>query len=99
MGPFFHAVELFFDHLAAVRWTALAIALGLHVAKLWFRAIAWRNILRAAYPGERIRLLRVFGAYIAGVGVNSVAPARGGDAVKLYLIRHRIERSRYPTLA
>jgi glycosyltransferase 2 family protein len=99
MGAFFHAVRLFFDHLAAVRWAALGIALGLHVAKLWFRAIAWRNILRAAYPKERIRLLPVFGAYIAGVGVNSVAPARGGDVVKLYLVHHRISGSRYATLA
>ena len=32
----------------------------------------------------------VFGAYVVGVGINSVAPARGGDVVKLYLIKHRI---------
>ena len=39
------------------------------------------------------------GAYIAGVGVNSIAPARGGDLVKLYLVKHRIEDATYPTLA
>jgi uncharacterized membrane protein YbhN (UPF0104 family) len=99
MGAFFHAVHIFFDHLAAVRWPALGLALLLHVLKLFFRAVAWRNILRASYPDQPIRLSTVFGAYMAGVGVNSIAPARGGDVVKLVLMKHRIEEARYPTLA
>jgi uncharacterized membrane protein YbhN (UPF0104 family) len=99
LGAFFHAVHVFFDHLAAVHWTPLAIALALHVAKLVFRAVAWRSILRAAYPEHRIKLRNAFGAYVAGVGVNSVTPARGGDLVKLYLIKHRIPDARYATLA
>ena len=99
MRAFFDAVEVFFEHLAAVRWPALAIALGLHVLKLFFRSVAWRNILAASYPGKRIPLRMVFGAYMAGVGVNSIAPARGGDVVKLVLVKHRIDDSRYATLA
>ena len=104
MGAFFHAVRVFGDHLAAVRWEFLAIALGLHFVRLilravaW-RAIAWRAIVAAAYPGERIRFRSAFGAYVAGVGVNSVAPARAGDVVKLYLIKHRIKDATYTTLA
>jgi uncharacterized membrane protein YbhN (UPF0104 family) len=99
LGAFFHAVHVFFEHLAAVHWTPLALALALHVAKLVFRAIAWRSILRAAYPASRVKFRSVFGAYIAGVGVNSVAPARSGDLVKLYLIKHRIPDAKYATLA
>jgi uncharacterized membrane protein YbhN (UPF0104 family) len=99
VGAFLHALHVFWDHLAAVHWELLAIALGLHLAKLFFRSIAWRTILRAAYPESRLPLRSVFGAYVAGVGVNSVAPARGGDLVKLYLIRHRLPDSRYATLA
>ena len=99
MGEFFHAVRVFGDHLAAVEWTALAIALGLpHRAARCCGAIAWRTILRAAYPGKRVRFRSAFGAYVAGVGVNSIAPARGGDVVKLYLIKHRIKDSTYATL-
>jgi uncharacterized membrane protein YbhN (UPF0104 family) len=41
----------------------------------------------------------VFGAYVAGIGVNSIAPARAGDPVKLYLIKHRIKGASYVTLA
>jgi uncharacterized membrane protein YbhN (UPF0104 family) len=96
---FFHAVTVFFDHLAAVRWDFLAIALGLHLGKLILRSVAWRTILRAAYPGQRIRFRSVFGAYAAGVGVNAIVPARAGDAVKLFLIKRRISDSTYTTLA
>jgi uncharacterized membrane protein YbhN (UPF0104 family) len=99
MRDFVDAVEVFFDHLAAVKWAPLAIALALHLLKLVFRAVAWRNILAAAYPEQRPKFRSVLGSYVAGVGINSVAPARSGDVVKLYLIKHRIEGSSYATLA
>jgi len=99
VDAFFDAVGVFFDHLASVRWTPLGIGIALHLAKLVFRAVAWRTILRAAYPDSQLRFRSVLGAYVAGVGINSIAPARGGDLVKLYLVRHRIEGSHYPTLA
>ena len=99
MGAFFHAVAVFFHHLAEVSWTALALALACHVIKLLFRARAWQNILKASYPGNRLKFRSAFGAYVAGVGINSIAPARGGDVVKLYLVRHRMDEATYPTLA
>lgn len=99
MDEFFHAVRVFFDHLAAVSWAALGIALALHFAKVAVRTIAWRNILRAAYPQTRVPLRPIFGAYVAGVGVNSIVPGRGGDLVKLYLLRQKIAGTTYTTLA
>ena len=99
MAEFFHALRVFFDQLASVGWTALAIALGLHFVRLLLRTVAWRNILRAAYPEERVRWVPVFGAYVAGVGVNSIVPGRGGDLVKLYLVRRRFADMTYTTLA
>ncbi len=67
--------------------------------KLLLRGRAWQNIVRAAYPANPPRYLSALGAYTAGVGVNSVVPARGGDVVKLYLIKQRIPGSSYATLA
>ena len=99
MSEFFHALRVFFDELASVSWTSLAIALGLHVAKVLLRTVAWRNILRASYPEERVRWAPVAGAYVAGVGVNSVVPGRGGDLVKLYLVHRRLPSVKYTTLA
>lgn len=99
MGHFFHAVDVFFQHLAAVRWDFLGLALLCHFAKLLFRSYAWRSIVLAAYPGGKLKLRSAFGAYVAGVGVNSVVPARGGDVVKLYLVKQRIDGATYTTLA
>jgi uncharacterized membrane protein YbhN (UPF0104 family) len=95
---FFHAVSVFFQELASVSWSALAIALGLHLVKVLLRTVAWRNILRAAFPNERIRLAPVCGAYVSGVGINSVVPGRGGDLVKLYLVHRRLPETSYATL-
>ncbi len=95
---FFDAFEAFGRHLAAVSWGALAIAILFHLLRLAARVRGWQNILRATYPAERVPFPSVFGAYMAGVGVNAITPARGGDVVKLYLARHRIEGSSYPTL-
>ena len=99
MSAFFHAVGVFIHHLRQVEWAPLGLALAFHVTKLLFRARAWENILRASYPADRLRYRSALGAYIAGVGVNSIAPARGGDLIKLYLVKHRMKDAKYPTLA
>jgi uncharacterized protein (TIRG00374 family) len=99
LGAFFHAVAVFFHHLQEVQWTPLGLAIVCHVLKLLLRARAWQNIVRASYPEGRLRYRSALGAYAAGVGVNSIAPARGGDLIKLYLVKHRMTDARYPTLA
>ena len=98
MGAFFHAVAIFFHHLSQVAWGALGLALACHLIKLLFRARAWQNIVRASYPEGRLKYRTAAGAYLAGVGVNSIAPARGGDVIKLYLVKHRMDGATYPTL-
>jgi uncharacterized membrane protein YbhN (UPF0104 family) len=98
LDAFWDAVQTFFENLAAVQWGALVFALALHFCHICCRARGWFNTLRAAYPYERFRYRRILGAYTAGVGVNSVVPIRGGDVVKIYLAKHSIEGSRYPTV-
>lgn len=95
---FLDASEAFFKAIAAVAWGALALAVLFHLLRLAVRVRAWQNILHAAYPGKKVPYRSVFGSYMAGVGVNAIVPARGGDVVKLYLIKHRIDGSTYPTL-
>jgi uncharacterized membrane protein YbhN (UPF0104 family) len=93
------ALDAFFGHLAAVGWAALGIACLLQVLRIAARAVAWRSILVAAYPDRRVPWWGVYGSYVAGVGVNAVVPARGGDVVKLVLVKRTIDGSSYPTLA
>ena len=99
MNTFINAAETFFHDLAAVHWDALGIALVLHLARITVRTFAWRNILRAAFPAERVPRRTVFGAYVAGVGVNSILPARGGDVLKALLVKRRVPTSNFPTIA
>lgn len=93
-----HAIAVFFDHLASVEWKWLAIGILCHLGKLLAVSRAWCNIIQAAYPDRRVRWPQVFGSYVAGTGVNAVIPARGGDVVRLYLTKHRVDGSTYTTL-
>jgi glycosyltransferase 2 family protein len=98
LDSFWHAVETFFSNLAAVHWGALLFALLLHFGHMCCRSRGWFNTLRAAYPAERIQWRRILGAYVVGVGVNSILPARGGDVAKIYLAKQNIQNSTYPTV-
>src|SRR2546423_15070417 len=93
-----HGLSVFFHHLAAVEWRWLVIGLACHLCRLLAVSRAWRNIVKAAYPDRRVPWRQMFGAYVAGTGVNALIPARGGDVVRLYLAKHRIEGATYTTL-
>jgi hypothetical protein len=75
-----------------------AAGLLLHLLHQLVRTRGWFNIIRAAYPeAHELRARDVTLAYLAGAGLNGVAPARG-DLAKLYLIRRRAPRMRWSTL-
>ena len=87
------------SHFASVDPRLLAIALVFHLANHGLRSLAWRNVLAAAYPDRRVGLLPVMAAYAAGVALNAIAPARGGDATKVALVRAQIPGSSLVTVA
>lgn len=93
-----HALDVFATHLGSIGWSALAAAAACHLLKMVARTRAWRNILAAAYPDAPVRWRGIFGAYAAGAATNAILPARGGDALKLFLTRRQIVGSSYPTL-
>jgi uncharacterized membrane protein YbhN (UPF0104 family) len=98
LDSFLDAVGSFVDSAAAVRWGPLLLGLAAFLLYLTLRSRAFFNILRAAYPGERIPWRRVWGAYIAAYGFNGVVPARGGDVIKLFLTKTSVPRSSYPAV-
>ena len=77
----------------------LALALALQLATLAFRALAWRNVLAAAYPRRAVPLFSVGCAYAAGVAANAFLPVRGGEGVKIALARSQIPASSVATIA
>jgi uncharacterized membrane protein YbhN (UPF0104 family) len=97
-NSFFNATTAFFQHLSDIKWTPFAIALGFLLAMQLCRAWAWRNVLRAAYPGERISFTHLAAAYLAGAGINAVLPAHAGDVTKVFLVKRQIPNSSYPAV-
>ena len=93
------ALQSVVHDLAGVDPRMAALALGFHVANHALRSVAWRNVVAAAYPESRVRLLPIAAAYASGVALNAVAPARGGDAAKVALARTALPGSSVPTLA
>lgn len=98
MATLLDAVSAFWDYLASVHRVALALALGCHLAKTVCASRAWRNVLAAAYPHTPVRWLPLYAAYVAGVGVNALFPARLGDVVRLTMAHRAIKGSTYTTL-
>ena len=99
VGSLLGSVEALADRLAAVDPRLVAAALLFQLAIFAFRAIAWRNVLVAAYPQERVSYLGVGAAYAVGVGLNGLLPARGGEAAKIALVRLQLPHSSVPTIA
>jgi uncharacterized membrane protein YbhN (UPF0104 family) len=99
VGEVFHAIRVFFGQLAAVEFAPLGLAIVCHLVKTACTTTAWRNSIAAAYPEQEVRWQSIYGSYMSAVGVNAVLPARGGDAVKLYLAHRSVAGSTYATLA
>lgn len=95
---FFDATAEFFRHLSEIHWTAFAFALLCLLAMQLCRAWAWRNVLRAAYPEQKIPFLPLSAAYLAGAGINAVIPAHAGDVTKIFLVKRQIPDSSYPAI-
>jgi glycosyltransferase 2 family protein len=92
------AIGVFFSQLASVDLGALALAVCCHLVKLACTSRAWRNVIAAAYPAERVRWRSIHAAYLSGVGVNAIVPARGGDVLRVYLAHRAVPGSTYTTL-
>jgi uncharacterized membrane protein YbhN (UPF0104 family) len=95
---FFDRAAAFFRNLSEIDWTSFALALLCLLAMQLCRAWAWRNVLRAAYPAQRIPYLPLAAAYLAGAGINAVVPAHAGDVTKVFLVKRQIPDSSYPAV-
>ena len=91
-------VDAFLDQLGSVSFLPLTLAIGCHLLKMACTSRAWRNVLAAAYPQQRVPWTSIYGAYLAGVGINAIVPARAGDAVRIVLAHRAIPGSTYTTI-
>lgn len=79
------------------RWALLALVFQL--SNLVCRAFAWRNVLGAAYPDADLPAYRVGLAYAVGCALNGYLPARGGEAVKVAMVRMQVPQTSFVTVA
>lgn len=93
------SAESILDRVGALDGRFLAAALALQLANVGLRALAWRNVLAAAYPTTRVPVVGIGCAYAAGAALNGYVPARGGEGLKILLARTRIPGSSIATVA
>jgi uncharacterized membrane protein YbhN (UPF0104 family) len=98
IDPIWNAVEVFWDRVDDLGWGALLLGISFHVIRLLAVSRAWQNIIAAAYPGKAIRWRSIVASVFAGVGVNAIVPARGGDVVRIFLAKRSIDDSSYATV-
>ena len=71
LASFVDALDSASERLGQLDGRFLLLALALHLSTLGLRALAWRGVLLAAYPGRRISAVSVGMAYAAGVALNA----------------------------
>lgn len=98
LHAFWHSTTVFANRVVDVRLEILLIALLFLFANLLLRATAWRTILQAAYPQGRVRWRSIAAAYLAGVGVNALIPARAGDVTRVYMAHRAMPGAAYTTI-
>ena len=84
--------------IAAGGWLLLGVAL--HLANQVTRGRGWFALVRTACDGNcGLRRRDAIGAWVAGAGAGGLVSARGGDAVRVLLLRRRLPDEGCPLLA
>ena len=83
---------------AAPGWILLGVAL--HLLNQVTRGRGWFALVRTASGADpRLRRRDAIGAWMAGAGAGGLVSARGGDAVRVLLLRRRLGETGCPVLA
>src|SRR5262245_53732953 len=75
------------DELTSISVPLLILGLAFQTAQTAFVALAWRIILRAAYPDGGVRYRQTLSFYAGGNGLNAILPASAGTVAMLGLFR------------
>jgi hypothetical protein len=71
----------------------------LHLANQVTRGRGWHALVRAAGCGDGVRRRDTVLAWVAGAGAGGIVSARGGDAVRVLLLRRRADEGGAPVIA
>jgi hypothetical protein len=81
----------------APAWLALGVAL--HLVNQLARGRGWHAVVRTALPAEPVRRRDAIAAWVAGAGAGGLLSARGGDALRVFLLGRRLPDTPWSVLA
>jgi uncharacterized membrane protein YbhN (UPF0104 family) len=81
----------------APAWLVLGVAL--HLVNQLARGRGWHAVVRTALPDEPMRRRDAIGAWVAGAGASGLLSARGGDALRVFLLGRRLPDTPWAPLA
>jgi glycosyltransferase 2 family protein len=82
------------DAFAQVRWEWVAVAIGINLASVVARSIAWRTVIRAAIDEPRPSYSLVFSAFSVGLFANAVLPGRIGELARVAVLNRKFQIGR-----
>src|SRR4051795_11663264 len=81
---------------SGLAWVVLGVLV--HLTNQLARAQGWYAVIRAACPAEPVRRRDALAAWVGGAGAAGVLSARGGDAIRVILLRPRAPAAGAATL-
>jgi uncharacterized protein (TIRG00374 family) len=86
-GPDWHQVH---DAFTIVRWEWVVAAIGLNLASVLTRAVAWETTINQSLEPPHPRFPLVFSAFSVGLFANAVLPGRVGELARVIVLRRRL---------
>jgi uncharacterized protein (TIRG00374 family) len=88
------------EAFTAVRWEWVVAAVGLNLASVIVRAVAWHTAIKQAMPPPHPRFRLVFSAFCVGLFANVVLPGRVGELARVAVLTRRLPQREgaWPTL-
>jgi uncharacterized protein (TIRG00374 family) len=94
-GPDWGAVG---DAFSAVSWIWVVVAIGINLASIVSRSVAWQIVINEAMPEPRPSYGLTFSAFCVGLLANAVLPGRIGELARVAVINRRLPEPRGATL-
>jgi uncharacterized membrane protein YbhN (UPF0104 family) len=94
-GPDWGAVG---DSFAKVRWEWVVAAIGINLASIVARSVAWKLVIDEAMPEPRPGYPLTFSAFCVGLLANAVLPGRIGELARVAVINRRLPGPKGATL-
>jgi uncharacterized membrane protein YbhN (UPF0104 family) len=86
-GPDWAAVG---DAFAAVHWWWVVAAVGINLASVVSRSVAWKLVIDQAMPSPRPGYRLTFSAFCVGLLANAVLPGRIGELARVAVLTRRM---------